>query len=58
VYYGREYGELFDLGTDPGEVNNLWSNPTYADLKSDMVMQLLQAEMGKEPVWMPRIAGA
>ena len=58
VYYGREYGELFDLSADPGEINNLWANADYTDLKADMVMKLLQAELGKEPVWMPRIAGA
>jgi uncharacterized sulfatase len=58
VYYGREYGELFDLVSDPGEVNNLWADPKYANLKAALVMRLLQAEMGKEPVWMPRIAGA
>ena len=58
VYFGREYGELFDLKTDPGEIENLWANPSYADLKAALVMKLLQAEMGKEPLWMPRIAGA
>jgi arylsulfatase A-like enzyme len=58
VYYGRDYGELFDLETDPGENNNLWADPDYAELKADLVMKLLQAEMGKEPVWMPRIAAA
>jgi uncharacterized sulfatase len=58
VYYNREYGELFDLQTDPGETHNLWSIPEYAQLKAELVMKLLQAEMGKEPVWMPRIAGA
>jgi uncharacterized sulfatase len=58
VYYGRSYGELFDLATDPGEIHNLWSDPAYADLKARMVWKLLQAEMGKEPLWMPRIAAA
>ena len=32
--------------------------PEYAELKADLVMKLLFAEMGKEPLWMPRIAGA
>jgi uncharacterized sulfatase len=58
VYYGRDYGELFDLKEDPGEINNLWHDPAYAELKAQLVWQLLQAEMGKEPLWMPRIAGA
>ena len=58
VYFGRDYGELFDLAADPGEINNLWADPDSAELKAAMVMQLLQAEMGKEPLWMPRIAGA
>ena len=58
VYYNREYGELFDLQEDPGEVDNLWDKPEYARLKADLIMKLLFAEMGKEPLWMPRIAGA
>lgn len=58
VYYGREYGELFDLRDDPGEVNNLWGRPEHAQLKADLVMRLLFAEMGKEPMWMPRVWGA
>ena len=58
VYYGREFGELFDLEADPGEVNNLWSDPAAADLKAQLIEKLLQAEMGKEPLWMPRIANA
>ena len=58
VYYGRDYGEMFDLERDPGEIDNLWGNPEYAQLKADLVMKLLQAEMGKEPLWMPRIAAA
>lgn len=58
VYYGREYGELFDLQRDPGEIHNLWDEPDAAALKAQLTMALLQAEMGKEPVWMPRIAVA
>ncbi len=58
VYYERDYGELFDLERDPGEIQNLWHNPEHQDLKADLTRRLLFAEMGKEPLWMPRIAGA
>ena len=58
VYYNRDYGELFDLQEDPEEVNNLWDAPEARDLKCRLFRDLLFAEMGKEPVWMPRIAGA
>ena len=58
VYYRREYGELFDLEEDPGEIHNLWDDPDAADLKAELVMKLLQAELGKEPLPMPRIAAA
>jgi arylsulfatase A-like enzyme len=58
VYFDRPYGELFDLQADPGEVHNLWNRPEYADLKASLVLAFLQAEMGKDPLWMPRIWGA
>ena len=58
VYYRHDYGELFDLQEDPGEINNLWDDPGHQDLKHELIRQLLFAEMGKEPVWMPRIWGA
>lgn len=58
TYYNREYGEIFDLESDPGEVNNLWDDPGSRDLKMELLQKLLWAEMGKEPLWMPRIAGA
>ena len=58
VYYNREYGELFDLQEDPQERNNLWNKPECAGLKAHLIMKLLFAEMGKEPLWMPRVAGA
>ena len=58
VYYQREYGGLFDLREDPGEVSNLWDSPEHAELKHELIMKLLFAEMGKEPVPMPRVWGA
>ena len=47
VYYSHDYGELFDLENDPGEVNNLWDDPASASLKSKLVLKLLQAENGQ-----------
>lgn len=58
VYYNRDYGELFDMQDDPGEINNLWNSPNHAELKADLVMKLLFAEMGKESLGMPRTSGA
>lgn len=58
TYYNQDYGELFDLEEDPGEFNNRWNDADARDLKADLIHKLLFAEMGKEPLWMPRIAGA
>ena len=58
VYFNRDYGELFDLEEDPGEVNNLWDDPDHQELKAELTRKLLFAEMAKEPLWMPRVAGA
>ena len=45
VYFQRDYGELFDLATDPGEVDNLWDVPEARELKNDLIRKLLFAEM-------------
>jgi len=58
VYYDRDFGELFDLQEDPKELKNLWNDPASQGLKCELVRKLLNAEMGKEPVPMPRIAPA
>ena len=58
VYHNQDYGELFDLREDPNEVHNLWGRPGAQSLKAELVMKLLFAEMGKEPVPMPRVWGA
>ena len=45
IYYGRDYGEIFDLHEDPGEVKNLWSD---AALRAELTEEFLRAEMLKE----------
>lgn len=58
IYYNKEYGELFDLESDPLEKCNLWNNDEYKDLKIQLLLKYTWAELGKEPMWMPRIAHA
>ncbi len=58
VYYNHEYGELFDLRDDPGELDNRWDDPAYERIKEKLLLKFLHAEMGKAPLPMPRIAGA
>lgn len=58
VYYNQPYGELFDLEADPGEINNLWDDPESQGLKQELMLKYIHAELGKEPMWMPRISTA
>ena len=58
VYHNQDYGEIFDLKSDPGEVNNLWNKKEFFKLKTDLFTKFLFAEMGKETLWMPRVAEA
>jgi len=39
-------------------VSNLWDDPESAGLKRELLMKYIHAELGKEPMWMPRIATA
>lgn len=55
VYYQHTYGELFDLEKDPGENVNLWNSPSYAEVKSELLLRYIWAELGKEPLPMPRM---
>ncbi len=58
VYYEREYGEIFDLQEDPGEYNNLWDSPEHKELKTELMQELIFAQMELEPLPMPRIGPA
>lgn len=39
-YHGLEAGELYDLGKDPSEFENLWSNPRARDVREAMLLKL------------------
>ncbi len=45
LYYGRDYGEIYDLRDDPGEMRNLWLD---AELRAALTEEFLRAEMQKE----------
>ncbi len=58
TYRHGDFGEIFDLVEDPGELDNLWPKPERADLKQDLLLKLVQSVMRSEPTRMPRIAHA
>jgi arylsulfatase A-like enzyme len=58
IHFKREYGEIYDMQNDPGEYKNLWELPEYQELKKNLFQEFLYAEMEKEAMPMPRIAGA
>jgi arylsulfatase A-like enzyme len=43
VYHGHGLGEMFDLQDDPGEFVNLWDDPAYRDVKTDLLIQSFDA---------------
>jgi arylsulfatase A-like enzyme len=58
VYRDQEYGELFDLQSDPDERHNLWDDPRSVDIRAEMLRKSLNAEITREPMRLPRIAHA
>jgi len=40
-YRNHPYGELFDLESDPNEINNLWDSPEHAAVKSELLLKFL-----------------
>jgi arylsulfatase A-like enzyme len=55
VHFNQDYGELYDLQSDPGEYVNLWHSPAHQELKSRLLLEFIYAEMAKAPLPMPRI---
>ena len=40
-FLDQDYGQLFDLAADPGEVDNLWDDAALADVKRSLLEQML-----------------
>lgn len=46
VYSSRRDGELYDLQEDPGQLRNVWADPAYTTVKSELLKQLVDCSAG------------
>ncbi len=46
VYKDEGWGELYDLGEDPNETRNLWDDPAHANVRSELMTQLVKRMIG------------
>jgi len=51
-YAGQEYGEFFDLGSDPQELNNLWDDPAWINKREQLLHKLMHEDTRLAP-WYP-----
>ena len=58
IYREANYGELFDLESDPNEYKNLWDNANAQTLKKDLLFKFAQATLRDETSKMKRVSGA
>ncbi|MDH4179262.1 MAG: sulfatase-like hydrolase/transferase [Armatimonadota bacterium] len=56
IYGGQDYGELFDLEQDPGQLRNLWDSLEHQGVKADLHRRLLH-EVVESDSALPRRVG-
>ena len=42
LYANATWGELYDLQSDPDECRNLWHQPSHAEVRSDLMAELIR----------------
>lgn len=58
IYEGhKDYGDLFDRKNDPNELNNIWFDDKYKDVRFDLVNRLLQECLAVQSRYPERLAG-
>lgn len=45
VFHDVRWGELYDLKNDPGEFHNVWGDPAYATIQSELMERLVREEI-------------
>ena len=45
LYHDVRWGELYDLGEDPGEFRNLWDDPAASDVKAELMERLARRQI-------------
>ena len=51
-YPGQDFGELFDLVEDPGELHNLWARPEWQQARTALLLRLFHEDTLAQP-WLP-----
>lgn len=50
IYFGETFGELYDLKNDPDEKHNLFADPAFAQVKAELMIDMLHDLERSEPV--------
>ena len=58
VYEGvKGYGDLYECKNDPDELNNLWNNEKFKDVKIDLLDKLIQENLRVQSRYPKRVSG-